>query len=102
VSYERILSGPGPHAIYDFLCDTKKNEPTWLAERIKVGNPAAEIMQAGLQAQAEIARQALDLFASIYGVEAGNLVLKALRLMGCMWTAGLPPSSSRNFKMGRS
>jgi glucokinase len=47
VSYERILSGPGLHAIYEFLRDTKKNEPTWLMEKIKAGNPAAEIAQAG-------------------------------------------------------
>ncbi|HEU5407796.1 MAG TPA: glucokinase, partial [Nitrospira sp.] len=91
VSYERILSGPGLHAIYEFLRDTKKNEPTWLAEKVKVGNPAAEIAQAGLQGQAEIAKQALDLFASIYGAEAGNLALKALSLDGVYVGGGIAP-----------
>jgi len=91
VSYERILSGPGLHAVYEFLRDTKKNEPTWLAEKIKVGNPAAEIAQAGLQGQAEIAKQALDLFASIYGAEAGNLALKALSLDGVYVGGGIAP-----------
>ena len=91
VSYERILSGPGLHAIYEFLRDTKKNEPTWLAEKIKVGNPAAEIAQAGLQGQAEIAKQALELFASIYGAEAGNLALKALSLDGVYVGGGIAP-----------
>ncbi len=91
VSYERILSGPGLHAVYEFLRDTKKNEPTWLAEKIKVGNPAAEIAQAGLQGQAEIAKQALDLFASIYGAEAGNLALKALSLDGVYIGGGIAP-----------
>jgi glucokinase len=91
VSYERILSGPGLHAIYEFLRDTKKNEPTWLAEKIKVGNPAAEIAQAGLQGQAEIAKQALNLFASIYGAEAGNLALKALSLDGVYVGGGIAP-----------
>lgn len=66
----------------------------WLAEKVNVGDPAAEIVQAGLQGQAEIAKQALDLFASISGAEAGNLVLRRSRLMGGMWTAGLRPSSS--------
>ena len=37
VSYERLLSGPGLHAIYEYLRDTKKNEPTWLAEKVKAG-----------------------------------------------------------------
>ncbi|MGE3976505.1 MAG: glucokinase [Nitrospira sp.] len=91
VSYERILSGSGLHAIYEFLRDTKKNEPTWLAEKVKVGNPAAEIAQAGLQGQAEIAKQALDLFASIYGAEAGNLALKALSLDGVYVGGGIAP-----------
>ncbi|HEX5544183.1 MAG TPA: glucokinase [Nitrospira sp.] len=91
VSYERLLSGPGLYAIYEFLRDTKKNEPTWLAERIRAGNPAAEIAQAGLQGQAEIAKQALDLFASIYGAEAGNLALKALSLDGVYIGGGIAP-----------
>ena len=91
VSYERILSGPGLHAVYEFLRDTKKNEPTWLAEKIKVGNPAAEIAQAGLQGQAEIAKQALELFATIYGAEAGNLALKALSLDGVYVGGGIAP-----------
>ncbi len=91
VSYERILSGPGLQAIYEFLRDTKKNEPTWLAEKIRAGNPAAEIAQAGLQGQAEIAKQALDLFASIYGAEAGNLALKALSLDGVYVGGGIAP-----------
>ena len=91
VSYERILSGPGLHALYEFLRDTKKNEPTWLAEKIKAGNPAAEIAQAGLQGQAEIAKQTLDLFATIYGAEAGNLALKALSLDGIYVGGGIAP-----------
>lgn len=91
VSYERLVSGPGLLAIYEFIRDTKKNEPTWLAEKIKVGNPAAEIAEAGLKGQAEIAQQALDLFASIYGAEAGNLALKALSLDGVYVAGGIAP-----------
>lgn len=91
VSYERLLSGPGLHAIYEYIRDTKKNEPTWLAEKIKAGNPAAEIAEAGLKGQAEIAKQALDLFASIYGAEAGNLALKVLSLDGVYIGGGIAP-----------
>ncbi len=100
VSYERILSGPGLHAVYEFLRDTKKNEPTWLAEKIKVGNPAAEIAQAGLQGQAEIAKQALDIFTSIYGAEAGNLALKALSLDGVYVGGGIAPKLITKLKDG--
>jgi glucokinase len=100
VSYERVLSGPGLHAIYEFLRDTKKNEPTWLAEKIKAGDPAAEIAAAGLKGQAEIAEQTLDLFASIYGAEAGNLALKAMAVNGLYLGGGAAPKLLSKLKDG--
>src|SRR5574341_452541 len=100
VSYERVLSGPGLHAIYEYLRDTKKNEPTWLAEKIKAGDPAAEIAAAGLKGQAEIAEQALDLFASIYGAEAGNLALKAMAVNGLYLGGGAAPKLLYKLKDG--
>jgi glucokinase len=101
VSYERVLSGMGLHAVYEFLRDTKRNEPTWLAEKIKVGDPAAIIAEAGLKKQAEIAVQALDLFATIYGSEAGNLALKALALDGLYIGGGIAPKLLAKLKEGQ-
>ena len=100
VSYERILSGPGLHAIYEFIRDSKKNEPTWLAEKIRVSDPAAVIAEAGLKGQADIAKQALELFASIYGAEAGNLALKALTLDGVYLGGGIAPKLIAKLKDG--
>ncbi len=100
VSYERILSGPGLLAIYEYVRDTKKNEPTWLAEKIKVGDPAAEIAEAGLKGQAEIAKQSLELFAAIYGAEAGNLALKALSLDGVYVAGGMAPKLIKKLQDG--
>jgi glucokinase len=100
VSYERVLSGPGLHAIYDYVRDSKKNEPTWLAEQIKAGDPAAAIAAAGLNGQAEIAKQALDLFASIYGAEAGNLALKGMTLNGVYVGGGIAPKLLAKLKDG--
>ena len=91
VSWERVLSGPGLHAIYEFLRDTKRNEPTWMAERMQVEDPAAVIAEVGLKKQADIGVQALDLFASIYGAEAGNLVLKSMALSGIYLGGGIAP-----------
>lgn len=91
VSYERVVSGPGLHAIYEFLRDTKKNEPTWLAEKITAGDPPAVIAEAGLAGHADIAKQALDLFAGIYGAEAGNLALKTMALDGLYIGGGIAP-----------
>lgn len=100
VSYERVLSGPGLYAIYEYIRDTRKNEPTWLAEKIKVGDPAAEIAEAGLSGQAEIAKQTLDLFASIYGAEAGNLALKAMAINGVYIGGGIAPKLLDKLKDG--
>jgi glucokinase len=100
VSYERVLSGPGLHAIYDYVRDSKKNEPTWLSEQIKAGDPAAVIAEAGLKGQADIAKQALDLFASIYGAEAGNLALKAMTLNGVYLGGGIAPKLLAKLKDG--
>lgn len=100
VSYERVLSGMGLHAIYEFLRDTRRNEPTWLAEKIKVGDPAALIAEAGLKKQAEIAVQALDMFAAIYGAEAGNLALKALALDAVYVGGGIAPRLLAKLKDG--
>jgi glucokinase len=100
VSYERVLSGPGLYSIYEYLRDTKKNEPTWLSEQIKAGDPPAVIAQAGLNGQAEIAKQALDLFVSILGAEAGNLALKALSLDGVYLGGGIAPKLIAKLKDG--
>ena len=100
VSYERVLSGPGLVAIYEYVRDAKKNEPTWLAEKIKAGDAAAEIAEAGLKGQAEIAKQALDLFASIYGAEAGNLALKAMAINGVYLGGGIAPKLLAKLKDG--
>ncbi len=100
VSYERVLSGPGLYAIYEYLRDTKKNEPTWLSEKIKAGDPAAEIAEAGLKGQAEIAAQTLDLFAGIYGAEAGNLALKAMAINGVYLGGGIAPKLLAKLKDG--
>ncbi|MDN5943024.1 MAG: glucokinase [Nitrospira sp.] len=100
VSYERVLSGSGLHAIYDYVRDSKKNEPTWLAEQIKAGDPAAVIAEAGLKGQADIAKQALDLFASIYGAEAGNLALKGMTLNGVYVGGGIAPKLLVKLKDG--
>ncbi len=91
VSYERVLSGPGLYLIYQFLRDTQKNEPTWFAEKLPTGDPASLIAEAGLDGKPDICKNALQLFVSIYGAEAGNLALKALALGGVYIGGGIAP-----------
>jgi glucokinase len=92
VSYERVLSGPGLFNIYQFLRDTgRASEPAWLAERIGKENPAAVIGESALAATAGISVQALDIFVSIYGAEAGNLALKIMATGGVFVGGGIAP-----------
>jgi glucokinase len=101
VSYERVLSGPGLHNIYVFLRDTKRgDEPGWLADEIKNGDPSAAIATAGLAGSAAIAIQALDIFVSIYGAEAGNLTLKVVATAGAFIGGGIAPKIVAKLKDG--
>ncbi|MDT7043300.1 glucokinase [Candidatus Nitronereus thalassa] len=91
VSVERVLSGEGLYLIYQFLRDTKKNEPTWFAEQLPTGNPPALISEAALKGKPEICVQAMELFVAILGSEAGNLALKALSRGGIYLGGGIVP-----------
>ncbi len=91
VSYERVLSGPGLHLIYQFLRDTQKNEPTWFAEKLVTGDPASLIAEAGLEGKPEICKNTLHMFVSIYGAEAGNMALKTLARGGVYIGGGIAP-----------
>jgi len=91
VSVERVLSGEGLYLIYQFLRDTKKNEPTWFAELLPNGDPPILITEAALKGKPEICVQALELFVSILGGEASNLALKALARGGVYLGGGIVP-----------
>ena len=90
VSYERVLSGPGLLNIYRFLRDTRgRVEPDWLADRLQTGDPSAVVSEIGLAGGDSNCVEALDMFASIYGAEAGNLGLKIVALGGVYIAGGI-------------
>jgi glucokinase len=92
VSYERIVSGPGLVNVFQFLRDTRRGEePSWLAEEMKTSDPAAAISRAALDGKCPLCEQALDIFISIYGAEAGNLALKLLSTGGVYLGGGIAP-----------
>ena len=92
VSYERVLSGPGLFNIYLFLRDSGYGvEPGWVAEALRVGDPSATISRLALAGQDPLCVAALDLFATIYGAEAGNLALKCLATGGVYIGGGIAP-----------
>jgi glucokinase len=99
VSYERVLSGPGLHNIYNFLRDTKRaEEPAWLAEALAGGDPSAVIARVALERRAAICERALDLFVEIYGAETGNLALKMMATAGVYLGGGIAPKIAERLK----
>ncbi|MBN8781190.1 MULTISPECIES: glucokinase [unclassified Thiobacillus] len=92
VSVERVVSGRGLVAVYDFLKTGGMDEPEGLAARLEVAaDRAAVIAQAGSSGEAAICVKALDLFLSAYGAAAGNLALMALATGGLYIGGGIAP-----------
>jgi glucokinase len=91
VSYERVVSGPGLHNIYRFLRDTQRGaEPSWLADELEQGDPAAVISQAALANRSPLCGQALDLFIQLFGAEAGNMAMNYMARGGVWLGGGIP------------
>ena len=93
VSYERVVSGPGIANNYGFLRDSGRlEEPDWLKEKISASEDAsAVISQEGLAGRSDICVQALNLFVSVYGAEAGNLALRGKATGGVYIGGGIAP-----------
>ena len=92
VSYERILSGPGFHNLYRFLrASGDEAEPAWLADRMGAEDPSAVIGEVGVAGRDPICAASVELFASIYGAQAGNLALTALAVGGVFVGGGIAP-----------
>jgi glucokinase len=92
VSYERIVSGPGLVNVFNFLRDTGHGTPPqWLIDEMAHSDPAAAISRAAIDSKCALSEQALDLFVSIYGAEAGNLALKIMATGGVYLGGGIAP-----------
>jgi len=92
VSYERALSGPGLVNIFHFLRDTGRgSEPEWLTEEMAQSDPAAAISRAADDGKCSLSAQAMDIFISVYGAEAGNLALHMMATGGIFLAGGIAP-----------
>jgi glucokinase len=102
VSYERVLSGPGLHNIYLFLRETGRGQETSaLATALAAGDPSAAISKAALDGSCPLCVQAMDLFVSFYGAEAGNLALTMLATRGVYIGGGIAPRIIRKLQESR-
>lgn len=85
VSWELILSGRGFRTLHDFLAPSVKHpifdDPD--------ADPAPFITQSALNKSCPVCVEALDLWVSVYGAEAGNLALKVLALGGVYVAGGI-------------
>jgi len=92
VSVERILSGPGLVHIYKFLLEEQDSkESVFTKQSVHEKDRAAYITQHAVQGTDEMCRQAVRIFCSIYGAEAGNLALKCLATGGVYVAGGIAP-----------
>jgi glucokinase len=94
VSTEHALSGPGLGRMYDFYVEhlgprASARENATIAPRLVSGDRNAVITELGLARESPAAARAVDLFASVYGAEAGNLVLRGLALSGLFVCGGI-------------
>ena len=90
VSYERILSGPGIAAVYDFLHESGFAAPS--IQTIPEGEDrSAWISKCALEHQDPLSMEALRLFVEIYGAQAGNLALTTMSLGGVYIGGGIAP-----------
>ncbi len=101
VSYERIVSGPGLVAIFEFLRDTDRApaSPQLLAA-ISDGDPAAVIAQFAQRGDEPIARMALDLFLCAYGAFVGNMTLAVLPRGGIYVAGGIAAKIAEQMQQG--
>jgi len=92
VSWERTLSGPGLHNVYEFLKERGEiPESPELSQQLQTGDPNATIAQHGIDQTDPLCVAAVALFCSIYGSEAGNMALRYVAFGGVILGGGIAP-----------
>lgn len=90
VTWERVLSGPGLHNVFTYLVEGEGRVPAE-AVRARLGreDPSAVIGEVGVAGGCPVCVEAVDLFVSLYGSQAGNLGLTALAVGGVYIGGGI-------------
>lgn len=112
ISVERVVSGMGIVAIYQFLRDRQSiGETAEVAEAIRTWereaglseksvDPAAVIAIAAAEQQDPLSKKTMELFVELYGAEAGNLALKLLPYGGLYIAGGVAAKNLPLMKSG--
>ena len=104
VSVEHILSGPGLVNVYQFTHQSFGAGPTLTPNSIAparlcaavgaVSDPSelpARITRAAMERMCDRCVEALDIFVSVYGAEAGNIALRTVATAGVYVGGGIAP-----------
>lgn len=101
VTYERVVSGPGLENIYAFLRERDPSaESAELKNEMSKGDAAAAISQFATEHNDALANQALEIFCTAYGAQAGNLALTCLPTGGVYIAGGIAPKIIQKLKTG--
>ena len=96
VTNDRLLSGQGLTLMYDFFrAERGAKESAAVARAFQNEDRAAVISRYGLSGRDRLSREALRLFVSIYGSEAGNLALQYRATGGVFLAGGIAPKILR-------
>lgn len=87
VSTERVVSGPGLKALYEFFRDVKRLPEGEAPSTGADVDFSAEVTRLALEDKSPCARAAVDLFTRAYGAEAGNMVMRYMATGG-IYVAG--------------
>lgn len=101
VSYERVVSGPGLVRIYRYLDASRGGgERELIRDEMRHGDPAAVIARHGLANTDDVCSQAVDVFTSLLGAQAGNLALTVLATGGVYLGGGIAPRMVNRLRTG--
>lgn len=101
VSVERVVSGPGIEAIYDYLIDQGGEDAEGTRSRIEAAEDRSQaISEAALAGDSDICAEALDRWLSAFGAVAGNLALIGLAQAGLYIGGGIAPKVLPRLKEG--
>ncbi len=89
VSWERVLSGRGLFHIFEFLRSEGAPLLPEVEKRLASEDPSAVVGEAGVRGACPTCEDAVDLFVSLYGSQAGNLALTTMALGGVYVGGGI-------------
>ncbi|MEY4546308.1 MAG: hypothetical protein RL685_2503 [Pseudomonadota bacterium] len=102
VSVERVLSGPGLFTLYEFF-ETRGTPHREVRDQLSAPDADAPriVAEAALAGRCPVADEALNLFVSLYGANAGNLGLMAVSTGGLFVGGGIAPKILPRLQDGR-